>query len=229
MSVAIIPARGGSKRIAHKNIRPFAGRPIIAYSIDAALRSGVFDRIIVSTDDDSIARVGRDNGAEVPFVRPAALADDHTGTGAVIRHALMWLRDAGYDAQFACCIYATAPFLRPESLREGLRLLRESDSPFAFAVTSFAYPIQRALRIRADGRVEALWPENNLVRSQDLEPAFHDAGQFYWGRASAFIDDLPVFASASLPIVLPRERVQDIDTLEDWERAEAMYRALEAT
>lgn len=228
MKVAIIPARGGSKRIPLKNIRPFAGKPIIAYSIDVAKQSGLFDRIIVSTDNQQIAEVGRNWGAEVPFMRPAALADDHTGTIAVIKHALRWLQESGQTVAFACCIYPTAPFLQVDSLKRGLELLSGSTKSFAFPVTTFGFPIQRSLRLREDGSVEALWPEHANTRSQDLAAAFHDAGQFCWGRPEGFLEDVPVYSPAALAIVIPRHLVQDIDTPEDWQRAELMYRVLRA-
>lgn len=227
MKLAVIPARGGSKRIPRKNIRLFAGKPIIAHSILAALDSGCFDRVIVSTDDQEVAEVAREHGAETPFLRPATLADDHTGTNAVVRHALEWFGKAGHAIEFACCIYATAPFVQARFLRQGLERLAASDKSFAFSVTSFAFPIQRGVRINAEGAVEAIWPENIARRSQDLEETFHDAGQFYWGRAGAFLDDAALFSPASLPVVLPRHLVQDIDTLEDWQCAEYMYRALQ--
>jgi N-acylneuraminate cytidylyltransferase len=224
--LAVIPARGGSKRIARKNVRPFAGKPIITYSIDAARSSGLFDDVIVSTDDDEIASVARAHGARTPFVRPAALSDDHTGTNAVVRHAIGWFGEHGEMPEHVCCIYATAPFVQPRYLREGLERLVASGRSFAFSVTSFAFPIQRALRIDADGCVEPIWPENVARRSQDLEEAFHDAGQFYWGTARAFLDDVVLYSNASVPVVLPRHLVQDIDTEEDWVRAELMFGAL---
>lgn len=224
-TVAVIPARGGSKRIPGKNIRPFAGKPIIGYSIEAARECGLFDRILVSTDDAEIAAVARDFGAETPFLRPAALADDFTGTNAVVKHAIGWLHGAGESVDYVCCIYATAPFLRPEFLAEGFRNLARGDCSFSFSVTGFRFPIQRALRVTAAGRVEALFPEHISTRSQDLEEAYHDAGQFYWGRAEAFLGDRVLFSPASTPVILPRHLVQDIDTLEDWEEAELMFRA----
>lgn len=228
MRLAVIPARGGSKRIARKNVRPFAGKPIIAYSIEAARASALFDRVIVSTDDDEIARVARDCGAETPFVRPRELSDDHTGTNAVVRHAISWFGEHGALPQHVCCIYATAPFVQPRYLCEGFERLVASGKSFAFSVTSFAFPIQRALRIDADGCVQPIWPENVARRSQDLEETYHDAGQFYWGTARAFLDDVVLYSAASAPVVLPRHLVQDIDTEEDWIRAELMFRALRA-
>lgn len=227
-AVAIIPARGGSKRIPRKNIRPFAGKPIIGYSIEAAQASGLFDRIIVSTDDREIAEVAESFGAEAPFVRPAELADDFTGTNAVVKHCLEWLQSQDCPAEYACCIYATAPFVQAEDLRRGFQLLVERGKDYAFSVTSFPFHIQRAVRINRAGCIEAIWPENIMVRSQDLEDAYHDAGQFYWGRANAFINEVTLYSPAAVPCVLPRYRVQDIDTLEDWLRAELMYSGLSA-
>ncbi len=224
----MIPARGGSKRIARKNVRAFAGKPIIAHSIDAARESNLFDRIVVSTDDEEIARVARDCGAETPFVRPAELSDDYTGTNAVVRHAISWFGACGALPQHVCCLYATAPFVQPRHLREGYERLVASGKSFAFAVTSYAFPIQRALRIDADGCVQPIWPENIARRSQDLEETYHDAGQFYWGTARAFLDEVVLYSAASVPVILPRHLVQDIDTEEDWVRAELMFGALQA-
>ena len=226
MNVAIIPARGGSKRIPRKNIRSFLGKPIIAYSIEAARDAGMFDRIIVSTDDKEIAEVANAHGAETPFLRPAEISDDKTGTAAVIKHALNWLQEAGTPPCFSCCIYATAPFIQPSDLQDGFERLSASSKAFAFSVTSFPFPIQRALKLAGDG-VEPFSPEHVETRSQDLEEAFHDAGQFYWGRVAAFLTDSPIFTPSSIPIILPRNRVQDIDTEEDWLRAEHLYRVIQ--
>lgn len=227
MRLAVIPARGGSKRIPRKNIKPFCGKPIIAWSIEAALQSDCFDRVVVSTDDDEIAAVARTHGAEVPFTRPAALADDHAGTLAVMRHAVEACaldRDHGR----ACCIYATAPFLRTEDLQRGLQILEQSGADYAFSVTSYAFPIQRALRLTPHGRVEMFNPAYFATRSQDLEEAWHDAGQFYWARAGAWLAEAPLFGPGAAPVLLPRHRVQDIDTMEDWLRAEWLFRAMQA-
>jgi N-acylneuraminate cytidylyltransferase len=226
MIIAIIPARGGSKRIPRKNIRPFASKPIIAYSISAARDCGLFDRIIVSTDDAEIAAVARDCGAETPFVRPPELSDDHTGTNAVAAHALAWLAERGENVEYACCIYATAPFLAPDDLRRGHEALIRTGKSFAFSATTYAFPIQRAIRIIPGDGVAPFFPQWIDCRSQDLEEAHHDAGQFYWGRAEAFRSGLSVFAAHSVAILLPRHRVQDIDTPEDWKRAELMHALL---
>ena len=226
MKLAVIPARGGSKRIPRKNIRDFCGKPIIAYSIEAALDSGLFDQVIVSTDDDEIASVARDFGAETPFMRPVEISDDYSGTNAVVKHAIQWFQERSQSISLACCIYATAPFVSPVYLREGHDKLINSDKSFAFSVTSFPFPIQRAIHINGKGAVEAFWPEYINTRSQDLEAAYHDAGQFYWGRPQAFLDDEVIFSPVSVPIILPRYLVQDIDTMEDWHRAEHMYQAI---
>ncbi len=226
-TIAVVTARGGSKRIPRKNIREFAGRPMIAHPIQAAQDSGLFDRVLVSTDDAEIAAVARDCGAEIPFMRPAELADDHTGTVPVVRHAIGWLRDAGEPLDYVCCIYPTAPFLTAAALREGFAALRRPGCRFAFSVARFGYPIQRALRRTGDTGVAPFFPEAIPRRSQDLEPAYHDAGQFYWGTADAFMDGSQVFGPHSTPIVLPSHRVQDIDNEEDWRRAEFLYRALQ--
>jgi N-acylneuraminate cytidylyltransferase len=225
MRLCVIPARGGSKRIPRKNIRPFCGRPILAYSITAALESALFDRVMVSTNDAEIADVARSLGAEIPFLRPADLADDYSGTNAVVKQAIEWHQSAGIPVDAACCIYATAPFVQVRYLREGWERLQASHKAFVFSVAAYRYPIQRALRLTPAGEVEAMYPEHRGTRSQDLEPAFHDAGQFYWGRAEAFLEELPLFAAHSLGLVLPSHLVQDIDTEEDWQRAELMFRA----
>ncbi len=225
--VAIIPARGGSKRIPRKNIKLFHGQPMLAYSIRAAQNSGLFDRIVVSTDDEEIAAMARQLGAETPFVRPAELADDFSTTVDVIRHSVLALQQQGEPVDYACCIYATAPFVQPQYLQQGLQQLQaHPDKAYAFSVTTFPFPIQRAIRLNQAGEIEAMHPEYRNTRSQDLEEAYHDAGQFYWGRASSWVDRAILFSTASLPVILPRYLVQDIDTAEDWHRAELMYQAL---
>jgi pseudaminic acid cytidylyltransferase len=225
--VAIIPARGGSKRIPRKNIKDFCGQPIIAYSIQAAQESGLFDRIIVSTDDSEIAKVSKHYGAEVPFIRPASLSDDYTGTVRVINHAINWLIKNSEDVGYVCCIYATAPLIQPKYLQEGYKKLVKSSKSFAFTITTYSFSIQRSVRVLNDGSIDAFYPEYINTRSQDLEEAYHDAGQFYWGRAEAFLNNEIVFSPVSVPVILPRRLVQDIDTSEDWKRAELMYRVLE--
>ena len=226
MKLAVIPARGGSKRIPRKNIKPFGGLPMIAWSIRAAIQSQCFDRIIVSTDDPEIALVAQAHGAEVPFVRPHELSDDYTGTIPVIAHAIQWQNAHGEAASQVCCIYATAPFIQASDLNSGLTLLNSTDADYAFSVAAYRFPIQRAIRIKENLRVEMFESENFNIRSQDLEEAWHDAGQFYWGRAEAWLLGKPIFGLNSAPVVLPSHRVQDIDTPEDWERAEWMFKAL---
>lgn len=223
MRLAIIPARGGSKRIPRKNIKLFGGKPMIAWSIEAAMRSGCFDRIIVSTDDAEIADFAVALGAEAPFMRPAALSDDHTPTIPVIAHAIAWQQEHGETPSEACCIYATAPFITADDLQRGLDILQNNQCDYAFSVTSYAFPIQRAIRINDRERVEMFQPTHFNTRSQDLEEAFHDAGQFYWGKAQAWLENKPIFSSDSAPVMLPRHRVQDIDTPEDWQRAQWMF------
>lgn len=223
--VAIIPARGGSKRIPRKNLLPFDGVPMIVRSIRTALDSGLFDEVVVSTDDAEIAEVARTHGAQVPFMRPAALADDFTGTAAVIVHALEQLPSFDY----ACCVYATAPLLQVRYLREGFELLEQhADKSFAFSVCDFGFPVQRALTLDEQGALTALYPEFRNTRSQDLPAAFQDAGQFYWGRREAWLRGEVLYSPASLPVILPRHLVQDIDTPQDWKRAEYLYAALKA-
>lgn len=227
MNVAIIPARGGSKRIPRKNIRHFFGKPMIAYSIEAAKQAGCFDRIVVSTDDDEIAEVALMYGAEIPFLRPKELSDDFTGTIPVIKHAIEMLSLQNEDPiQLACCIYATAPFINYKDLITGLNMMKAEECDYAFSVTSYAFPIQRAIKVNKNHRVEMFQPEFFAKRSQDLEEAYHDAGQFYWGTAKAWCEEKIMFSSKSVPIILPRYRVQDIDTLEDWECAELMSKSI---
>lgn len=226
MRLAVIPARGGSKRIPRKNIKPFCGQPMIAWSIQAAIQSQCFDRIIVSTDDPEIAQVAQAHGAEVPFMRPSELSDDHTGTIPVIAHAVQWQNATGVKTTQVCCIYATAPFVQASDLQRGLQLLQSTGADYAFSVTSYAFPIQRAIRITPAHRIEMFQPEHFTTRSQDLDEAWHDAGQFYWGQAQAWLAHKPLFSPDAAPVVLPRHRVQDIDTPEDWERAEWLFKAM---
>ncbi|MCT7541265.1 pseudaminic acid cytidylyltransferase [Aliarcobacter cryaerophilus] len=223
--VAIIPARGGSKRIPKKNIKDFHGKPLIAYSIEVALKSKLFDKVIVSTDDEEIAKIAMQYGAVIPFLRPKELSDDFTGTGAVVEHTMNYLKQQGENYDFICTIYATAPFLDKKYLIEGFEKLKNSNAKNAFSCTSMPFPIQRTFKITQNERCEMFWSENFTKRSQDLEEAFQDAGQFYWTNLNVKSDDI-IFGKDSIPIILPRHLVQDIDTLEDWIRAEFMYEAL---
>lgn len=226
MRIAVIPARGGSKRIPRKNIRNFCGKPVVAWSIEAARKAGLFEHVIVSTDDAEIAEVARKWGAETPFARPAELCDDHAGTTEVIAHATKWACDQGWPVAAVCCIYATAPFVDVEDLRRGLLALEAGSWAYAFSATDFAAPIFRSFRQDANGGIEMFFPEHFATRSQDLPAAMHDAGQFYWGRPSAWLEGKTIFASHSVPIAIPRWRVQDIDSEDDWLRAEVIAPAI---
>lgn len=226
MNIAIIPARGGSKRIPKKNIKAFFGKPMIAYAIEAAQKSKLFNHIIVSTDCPSIKSVSESLGASVPFVRPDNLSDDFTGTGAVVNHALEWFQDHHGKADYACCIYPTAPFLLADDLNKAFDLLNtQPEKDFVFSVARYAFPVQRALTFNATHDIEMLFPEHAGTRSQDLEDVFHDAGQFYFGKTDAFLKSLPTFSHHSIPYFMPRSRVMDIDDEEDWQQAEQMYQA----
>lgn len=228
MRLAVIPARGGSKRIARKNVRDFCGRPMIAYAIGAALESGCFDHVVVSTDDAEIASIARNFGAEVPFMRPAELSGDHVATRPVVNHAICAITDLCCTPESVCCIYPTVPFLTGAILAEACGCLETSGADFVFSAAVYPYPIQRAFSILPEGGTRRLWPEHRETRSQDLEPAYHDAGQFYWGRRSAFLSGQDSVSDGGRAFVLPSARVQDIDTHDDWERAELMYAALQA-
>lgn len=227
IKLAVIPARGGSKRIPHKNIKEFCGKPMISWSIEEALKSHCFDRVIVSTDDPEIADVAAECGAEVPFFRPDELSNDIIGTIPVVRHAIEWFQEYSIVPKYTCCIYATAPFIRRTDIQKGFRQLIENDSDYAISVTSFPFPVQRAVKITSDNRLEMLYPEYFNTRSQDLEEVFHDAGQFYWGRSDAWLKGKYLFSHDTTPVILPRHRVQDIDTPEDWTRAEIMFKVLQ--
>ncbi|HUO99314.1 MAG TPA: pseudaminic acid cytidylyltransferase [Rhizomicrobium sp.] len=226
MNLAIIPARGGSKRIPRKNIRPFRGRPIIAWSIAAARDSGVFDEVMVSTDDDEIAAVAGAHGASVPFRRSPETADDHATTAAVLNEVLLRYRSLGVNPQFACCLYATAPLVRPQDLRDGLRLLREGRFDVILPVVQFSSSIWRSLKRDDDGRIVPNWPENRHARSQDLPPAWHDAGQWYWFDVARFLESGLLWGENTGSVVLPESRVQDIDNEEDWTFAELKHQKL---
>jgi pseudaminic acid cytidylyltransferase len=226
LRIAVIPARGGSQRIPRKNVRPFCGKPIIAWTIEAARASGLFDHVLVSTDDAGIGAVAVEWGAECPFVRPAALADDHTGTGEVIAHATRWAIDGGWPLESVCCMYATAPFIQIDDLKRGLEALMSGDWAFAVAAAECAAPVLRSFKQREDGGIEMFFPELFATRSQDVPRALHDAAQFYWGRPSAWLEGRRIFDKWSIPVVIPRSRVQDIDDPDDWARAEMMFNHL---
>lgn len=227
--VAVIPARGGSKRIPNKNNKHFCGKPMIAYSIEAAKDVGIFDRIIVSTDSKEIASTAKEFGAEVPFMRPCELADDHAGTDAVVLHALKRLMEDGEKIDYICCIYATAPFVKAEYIIKGYDLLRDKNATSCFSVTTYPFPIYRSLKINSQNRLEMFWPEYREIRSQDLTEAYHDAGQFYWADAKNYLKEKQFYSKDAVPVILPRYLVQDIDTIEDWKTAELMFRAQQLT
>ncbi|ASM40700.1 pseudaminic acid cytidylyltransferase [Campylobacter sp. RM12327] len=226
MNVCIIPARGGSKRIPKKNIKDFHGQPIIAYSIKTAISSKLFDDIIVSTDDDEISQVAKNFGANVPFIRPKELSDDFTTSGDVVTHALNFLKKQGKNIDFVCTLYATTPFLQIKYLKLGYEKLKNSDASGAFSCTSMPFPIQRTFKITKDERCEMFFKEHFKTRSQDLEEAYQDAGQFYWTNLNKTPSDI-FFGKDTIPIILPRYLVQDIDTMEDWVRAEIMYEVIQ--
>lgn len=226
MNVAVIPARGGSRRIPRKNVRPFCGRPVIAWAIETARASSLFEHVVVSTDDAEIRDVALQYGAECPFVRPAELAGDHTLTSAVIGHATRWALDAGWVIDAVCCIYPTAALIDAVDLRRGLDALTSGDWAFAIAATTYAAPIQRAFTQRPDGGIEMYFPDQFATRTQDLPVTLHDAAQFYWGRPEAWMDGRRMFDRWSVPVMLPRWRVQDIDEPQDWERAESVFRQM---
>lgn len=225
VNIAIIPARAGSKRIKHKNIKLFCGKPLIAYSIEAAKKSGLFDQIVVSTDSLEIAKLSKELGATVPFTRPEALSDDFTSTRDVINHTIEAMQEQGHKLDYCCCIYATAPFVQIQYIKEGIELLKaQPDKAFAFSISTFDFPVQRALKNNENG-LAPMFPAFVQARSQDLEEAYHDAGQFYWGSANEFLGAKQLFSEHSIGVRIPRYLVQDIDTPEDWIRAELMHKA----
>ena len=227
MNVAVIPARGGSKRIPRKNIKQFCGRPIIAWSIDVAKQSGLFERIIVSTDDKEIAEIAKSYGAEVPFMRSVELSNDYAGTTEVIADAVSWMHEHSWHPEAICCIYPTSVFLLVNDLKKGFDVLSTGNWLYAFSVTDFESPIFRSFIEHPDGGVEMCFPDYFEKRSQDLPVAFHDAAQFYWGKPEAWINQLNIFDFHSNPINIPNYRVFDIDTMEDWQRAELMFKMLQ--
>ena len=225
MKIAVIPARGGSKRIPRKNIKDFCGRPMIAWAISAAEESGLFDHIIVSTDDEEIGELARKWGAETPFVRPANLADDLTPTVPVVAHAVKSCLDFGWITDYACCIYPCVPFLQVSDLTAALDLAQARDADFVYPVTEYAHPIQRAMRQLPGGKMQFFSPEYELTRTQDLEKSYHDAGQFYWGKTSAWLEHKKMHTDG-LGMAIPNWRVVDIDSADDWRRAELIFNTI---
>ncbi len=221
-NLAIIPARGGSRRIPRKNIKLFAGKPMIAYAIQAALQSGLFRHVVVSTDDAEIAEVAQASGAQVPFFRPPELADDHAGVMPVVHHAIGALANLAWEFERVCCIFPCVPLLQSQDLQTALTTMQSADANFVFAVSEFPSVIQRALRRLPDGSMAAFFPEHTATRTQDLEPAFFDVGQFYWGTKAAWLSGRsPHLGGHAYPI--PPWRAVDIDTPDDWLRAEQLF------
>lgn len=229
MQLAVIPARGGSKRIPRKNIKMFHGQPMIAWSIQAAIDSGCFDEVWVSTDDEEIAAVAQVYGAKVPFLRPVHLSDDFATTADVMSHAVEEFGKINHALpDYICCLYATAPFVIKADLVQGLEKIKNnSNLNYVFSATTYPFPIQRAIKLNEYDTVEMFSPQYFNVRSQDLEEAWHDAGQFYWGTAEAWLNKAMIFSTQSRVVELPRFRVQDIDTQEDWDRAEWLFKAIQ--
>lgn len=223
MNIAVIPARGGSKRIPQKNIKSFCGKPMIAWSIEVAQKTSLFDHIIVSTDDIKIAKISKFYGAEIPFIRPAELSDDYVGESDVMSHAVSWMLERNWKVDTVCCIYATGALIKDDDLKKAYELFKTKKYNYVFASTSFSYPIQRAFKKKVGGGIEMFNPEHYKTRSQDLEEGFHDAGQFYFGKPEAWISMKRQFDKYSEVIQIPSWRVQDIDTLEDWVKAEIIF------
>jgi pseudaminic acid cytidylyltransferase len=225
LNIAFIPARGRSKRIPRKNIKNFCGKPMIAYAITAAKEAGLFEHVVVSTDDEEITEIANAWGAETPFIRPAELANDFTATVPVIAHAIEACHTFGWKFDQVCCIYPGVPFIQIDDLRGALVCMNDSEMDYCFPVTEYPSAIQRALKLLSNGKIQPFQPEFELTRTQDLEPAYYDAGQFYWGKVEAWIKN-PKIHSNSLGYTIPNWRVVDIDTPEDWQRAELIYRAI---
>ncbi len=224
-NIAIIPARGGSKRIPRKNIRPFLGKPIMAYSIETALRSQLFSEVMVSTDDEEIAAIAGQYGATVPFLRSPHTAGDHAGTTEVLLEVLAGYADRGMRFEHGCCIYPTAPFVTTELLHACWQLLLERGFDSVFPVLRYSYPIQRSLRLEHD-RASMIWPEHYTTRSQDLEPVYHDAGQMYWFKTQALQAQQRLWTANTGAVVISEMQAHDIDTPEDWSVAEFKFRFL---
>jgi N-acylneuraminate cytidylyltransferase len=227
-SLAIIPARAGSKRIPKKNIREFKGKPMIAWSIETALASKLFDEVVVSTDDSVTAKIARDYGATTPFIRPKNLADDHATTAEVMAHAADWVADHFDSCEYLCCIYATAPFLHADDLREGLFQLTTSHVGYTYAVSEFDYSPYRALSKSEDGLYSLQQQTFAATRSQDLPKLYHDAGQFYWSTVKQCQLNLNILSCSGIGIPISRMRSQDIDTEEDWRMAELIFESAKA-
>lgn len=226
MNIAIIPARGGSKRIPKKNIKNFLGKPIISYSVELAIKSNLFDKVIVSTDCDEIAEIAKSYGAEVPFIRPKAISDDFSTLNEVLKHAIDFIENDGFLYEYVCCIYATAPFIEIDDVTRGFELINTKKWESVIAATNFSYPIFRSFEKDKKGGLKMVFPDHYSSRSQDLPEIFHDAGQFFWAK-SEFLKKSPSgFNQNNTIIEIPNYRAQDIDTDEDWQRAELIYKYL---
>tara|TARA_X000001036_G_C20613972_1_gene780151 strand:+ start:127 stop:816 length:690 start_codon:yes stop_codon:yes gene_type:complete len=226
MNIAIIPARGGSKRIPKKNIKNFLGKPIISYSVELAIKSNLFDKVIVSTDCDEIAEIAKSYGAEVPFKRPKAISDDFSTLNEVLKHAIDFIENDGFLYEYVCCIYATAPFIEIDDVTRGFELINTKKWESVIAATNFSYPIFRSFEKDKKGGLKMVFPDHYSSRSQDLPEIFHDAGQFFWAK-SEFLKKSPSgFNQNNTIIEIPNYRAQDIDTDEDWQRAELIYKYL---
>lgn len=228
-NLAIIPARGGSKRIPHKNIKDFLGKPIISYSIEAALESGLFDEVMVSTDDEKIAEIARKYNAKVPFFRSDKNANDFATTSEVLLEVIDKYEYLGKLYQYACCIYPTAPFINAERLNQGFQKILSEKRSSVFPVVPFSYPIWRGVRKNVDGKFQMVWPTNLNKRSQDLDEIYHDAGQWYWFSVDDFKQNKTIFSDNASAIILDPMDVQDIDTINDWKIAEFKYEYLQST
>jgi len=224
-NIAIIPARGGSKRIKRKNIRKFVNKPMLQYAVEVAQKSGVFEHIVISSDDQEILKFGKSIGAETPFRRPEELSDDYTATVPVIKHSIRFTEALGWKFSYVCCLYPCTPFIEATDLISCLSLLKSSGVDYALPVLEFSSPIQRAFNRQKDGVIQSIYPEFELKRTQDLVKSYHDAGQFYWGRKSAWLSN-PKLHSNSVGYIMPSWRVVDFDTEEDWTRGEMIYKAL---
>lgn len=227
MNICVIPARGGSKRIPRKNIKEFLGKPIIAYSIEAAIKSNCFDEVIVSTDNNEIAELAIKYGAQVPFIRPDEISDDFSNTLVVVKHAIEQ-QSVDSNIETVCCLYATAPFIDAKTINDSYEQFIKSNACYCLGITSFPFSIQRAIKVSSKNRLAMFNKKSIQKRSQDLETAYHDAGQFCWGKASAFKNELSIYSELTIPFILPRHLTQDIDTMEDWVRAETMYKLLQS-
>ncbi len=225
-SIAIIPARGGSKRIPRKNIKSFLGRPIITYSIECAIKSNLFDVVMVSTDDKEIAQISKESGANVPFLRSTENSNDYVGTAEVLLEVLEKYKSEGSFFEYCCCIYPTAPFVKSEAIIEGFNMMAQNNYDAIFPIVKYSYPIQRSVEISDEGYTKMLWPENYNKRSQDLPPIYHDAGQFYWLKSDSLFREQTLWPEKTGSIIVSEKSAQDIDNLTDWEIAELKYKLI---